>query len=155
MNMVYYGDDLFQTLNPTVSTIPEYGIFFPLFFVNRNSKWTQQQVDNTFKPLAIAMIMKWVLFALLLFLGIGFGVLMICYGLKYRKLRKEVYPDGKGYEPIGNKDSDAQRGQNGVNTATHSRATQNENEDDNSFDGSPNMQKQERPFSLHNQRALM
>ena len=97
MNMVFYGDDLFQNFTPE---IPEYGYFFPLFFVNRNSKWTQEQVDNTFKPLAIAMIMKWVLFALLLTLGVVFGGLMICYGLKYRKLRKEVYPDGKGYEPI-------------------------------------------------------
>ena len=67
------------------------------------------------------MIMKWVLFALLLALGIGFGGLMICYGLKYRKLRKEVYPDGKGYEPIDNSDTrsgDNQSGHNRVNTAT-------------------------------------
>ena len=35
MNMVYYGDDLFQ-----YTDVPEYGYFFPLFFVNRNSKWT-------------------------------------------------------------------------------------------------------------------
>ena len=99
MNMVFYGDDLFKNFSPAV---PEYGYFFPLVFVDRNSKWTQQQVDDRFKALATALIMKWVLFALLLTLGVVFGALMICYGLKYRKLRKEVYPDGKGYEPIDN-----------------------------------------------------
>ena len=103
------------------------------------------------------MIMKWVLFALLLALGIGFGALMVCYGLKYRKLRKEVYPDGKGYEPLdnnGSRSSEVQNGHNRVNTAT---VTQNEddNNSEDGFEGRPNMQQQERPFSLHNQRALM
>ena len=154
MNMVFYGDDLFQKFTPE---IPEYGYFFPLFFVNRNSKWTQQQVDNTFKPLAIAMIMKWVLFALLLALGIGFGALMVCYGLKYRKLRKEVYPDGKGYTPLDNNDNRSSEGQNGHNRVNTATVTQNEddNNSEDGFEGRPNMQQQERPFSLHNQRALM
>ena len=101
------------------------------------------------------MIMKWVLFALLLTLGVVFGALMICYGLKYRKLRKEVYPDGKGYEPIDSSNYDGRKSlsHNGLNTAT---VTNNEdNNSDEGFEGRPDMQQQERPFSLQNQRALM
>ena len=116
MNMVFYGDDLFQGFTPE---IPEYGYFFPLFFVNRNSKWTQDQVDKTFKPLVIALIMKWVLFALLLALGIGFSALTVCYGCKYRKLKKDVYPDGKDYNPLGTEETK----RTGVNTATASNNT--------------------------------
>lgn len=38
-NMAIYGDDLFQNFTPE---IPEdYGYFFPLAFVKRESEWTQ------------------------------------------------------------------------------------------------------------------
>ena len=40
------------------------------------------------------MIMKWFIFSTLLLLGIISAGLTICYCLKYRKLRKEIYPDG-------------------------------------------------------------
>ena len=93
MNMVFYGDDLFKNFTPAV---PEYGYFFPLVFVDRNSKWTQQQVDERFgsydfKP---SKILEWVLFALFLVLAITSVALMICYGYKYCKLINNLSNNG-------------------------------------------------------------
>lgn len=46
-NMVVYGDDLFKNFD-----IPgDYGWFFPLSYVRRESVWTQKQVDDVFGAL--------------------------------------------------------------------------------------------------------
>lgn len=38
-NMVIYGDDLFKNFTPALDG--DYGFFFPLSFVRRESVWTQ------------------------------------------------------------------------------------------------------------------
>ena len=89
MNMVYKGGDIVKSSGPE----PEHGHFFPLVFLDRNSKLTQDQVNKDFKPQYVTFVMKWFIFSLLLLLGLISTGLTICYSLKYRKLHKELYPD--------------------------------------------------------------
>ena len=59
-------------------------------YVKRESKWTQDQVDDVFGPLILANKLKWVFFALLLFFGLVFLALTVLFGLRYRNQKKYV-----------------------------------------------------------------
>ena len=87
-NMQLFGDELFQ--NTTVPIPADYGYFYPLSYVRREYKWTQDQVDDFFfGSLILANKLKWVFFALVLLLGLGFLALTVVCGLRYWKLHKD------------------------------------------------------------------
>ena len=89
MNMQLLGDDLFQ--NTTVAIPSEYGYFYPLSYVKRESTWTQDQVDEVYGPIYMAHKIKWSFFAILLFFGLVFLALTVLFGLRYMKLNKAVH----------------------------------------------------------------
>lgn len=83
MNLAIYGDDLFQNFMPE---IPEdFGYFFPLVFIKRESAWTQAQVDEIYGPMVTANKLKWTFFSLMLIFGLGFFGLTVFCGLRYQK----------------------------------------------------------------------
>ena len=89
-NMQLFSDDLFQ--NHTVPIPPEFGYFYPLSYVRRESAWTQDQVDDVFGPLVLAQKLKWTFFGLMLFFGLVFIGLTVFCGLRYTKLKKTMAP---------------------------------------------------------------
>ena len=171
MNMVFKGDELVKSSE----TQPEHGHFFPLVFVDRSSKLTQDQVNKDFKPQHVSMIMKWFIFSMLLFLGLISTGLMICYSLKYRKLRKELYPDGvedallsdnkrsSGFNSESSQNAENQRmikhkSNDGivsgisVHFSGFEEAEESEQNSEDAFGESrPVMQQQARVFNLHGQ----
>ena len=89
-NMFIFADDLFQNFSPE---LPEYGYYFPLAFVRRESEWTLDQVDEVYGPLILAGKLKWVFFSLLLFFGLLSLGLATYFGYRYRSIKQTVIPN--------------------------------------------------------------
>jgi len=84
-NMFIFADDLFQNFTPE---LPEYGYYFPLAYVKRESEWTQEQVDEVYGPLILAIKLKWTFFSLLLIFGLASLGLGGYFGYRYKKLKQ-------------------------------------------------------------------
>lgn len=138
MNLAIYGDDLFQNFSPP---IPEdYGYFFPLAYIKRESVWTQDQVDAVFGPLVLGQKLKWAFFSLLLIFGLGFFALCVWFFFRYRKLHNEVYPEG---DLMTIEEASASLNAQGLLGNTPTEGSEND------FDTHPpSITPQERPFSL-------
>ena len=87
MERFFYNMVLYQDFN---SEIPKNGLFFPLAFIDRNSKWTDDQVSDRFGSLITIQILKWVFFSVLLFFGLLSVGFTVCFTIKCLKLNKQV-----------------------------------------------------------------
>jgi len=89
-NMQVFGDSLFKydTFDPEIPA--DFGFFFPLAFIKRESVWTQDQVDTVFGALVLGKKLKWVFFGLLLLFGLVFAALSFFCGYKYHNLKKSM-----------------------------------------------------------------
>lgn len=86
------GDSLFNTKTFDPEIPSDFGYFFPLAFIKRESVWTQDQVDTVFGALVLGKKLKWVFFGLLLLFGLVFAALSFFCGYKYHNLKKSMKP---------------------------------------------------------------
>jgi hypothetical protein len=127
----------------------DFGYFFPLTYVKREATFTQDQVDDVLGQLVTGIKAKWAFFGVLLAFGVAFLGLTVFCGCRYRKLSKELFPNGDVDE---DEFEDALDSRVLLPSGGGIGKTTEDGSDLQDFDNQPPfMQQQERVFNLHGQ----